>query len=104
MGIKRLVFTDCCPHCEKPVTPVPAHLEQAAEQQNDLLAEANLRLPDMVCGRCAAKITSRLWRLDGVEGVLFDLKHKQVRVFYAAERVPEGHLRASLKEIGFSCS
>ena len=58
----------------------------------------------MDCADCAAKLESRLRRLDGVSAARVDFALARLTVTYSPARVPEASLRAAAGELGYRLS
>jgi heavy metal translocating P-type ATPase len=66
------------------------------------LAEAEFRVPNMVCEGCAETIRTALQTLPGVREVTPKVPQKQVSVRYEPAKVQEPQLKHALAENGFS--
>jgi cation transport ATPase len=66
------------------------------------LAQAEFRVPNMVCEGCAETIRMALHALPGVQAVTPKVPHKQVSVRYELAKVQEPQLKRALAESGFS--
>jgi Cu+-exporting ATPase len=66
------------------------------------LAEAEFRVPNMVCEGCADTIRKALQTLPGVREVTPKVPQKQVSVRYEPAKVQEPQLKHALAEQGFT--
>lgn len=57
---------------------------------------------EMSCEHCVETIKKRISRLNGVCGVLADLKTKRVVVEYDAERVDEETIKGTVEDAGYT--
>lgn len=64
-------------------------------------AEVEFHIPDMVCDRCAEKISTALRSLPGVQEVIPKVSVKHVAVRYEPSKVQESQLKRAVDQSGF---
>lgn len=63
--------------------------------------DTEIRVANMTCGRCAAKVASALRPLPGVLTLDIDLRDRVVRVRHAATAITDAQLAAAVEGIGY---
>ncbi len=63
--------------------------------------EANLKVPGMRCGHCAAKIQSNLGKIDGVVNVKMDVSSRTVSVRYHEDVTSLDKIKRAIRMAGF---
>lgn len=76
-------------------------LERTASGETGALAEAEFRVPSMVCEGCATKIRSALGSVGGIRAVKPNVAEKAVYVHYEPSSIDEGQILATLERAGF---
>lgn len=67
-----------------------------------MMNKLKLKVPDIVCGGCAASIKNALGKIEGVGQIAVDVENKIVAVEHDEQKISRDKIAEKLDDIGFS--
>ena len=65
------------------------------------MIETTLKVPDIVCGGCAASIKNSLGKIEGIRQIAVDVENKTVAVEHDERKISREQIAEKLDDIGF---
>ena len=66
-----------------------------------MMNRLKLKVPDIVCGGCAASIKKALGKIEGVEQIAVDVENKTIAVEHDERKISRERIVEKLDDIGF---